>query len=138
MNLIKRVSMLLLLCYSLLLMCSCKTKQAIAEENRFQQELDDRAAKQNEALANAGVDADQANSLVDKMKEMDEKLMNFMASDPSTSERSQFLSDMMREREAMIRGSMSPEEYEAYRNALLEQTMKKSREEGAPLVKPRG
>lgn len=136
MKLRNRLYILQLLCLAVFLASSCKTKQAIAKQEMFDQRIADRNKDQSDALAAAGLESDAAAALLEQMKNMDAELMNFLATDPSQDAKSEYLSNMMRDRESKVRGSMTPEQYGAYRKALLEQTRKDALEQGAPLVKP--
>lgn len=138
MKLIKRLLILQLICLFAFLSSSCKTKQALAEQEKYDQKLSERNEDQSDALVAAGLAGDDAEAILDMMKKMDEDLMNFLKTDPSQDARSEFLSDMMRDRESKVRNSMTPEQYEAYRKALLEKTRKEAIEQGAPSIKPGG
>jgi|GEM_PF-6621821 len=134
----KRLLVLEFVVFSLFLLSSCKTKLAVQEDNKFQEELNERQQENAELLGQTGMDLNAAAALSEQIKELDKDFMNFLETDPTNDAKSAKLRAMMASREAKIKASMSPEQYEAYRKAILEKTKKNSETEGAPYKGPNG
>lgn len=138
MKTLKKLLVLELVVFGIILMSSCKTKQAVAEDNKFEEALDERSQENQQLLGEAGLEMKAAEALSEQIKEMDKDFMNFLETDPDNEAKSAKLRAMMAAREAKIKASMTPEQYEAYRKALLEKTKKKSETEGGPYKGPNG
>lgn len=133
-----RFSLVIVLLAGFLFSSSCKTKEELLQEEKYKKELEKRANQLSDALSAAGLEGDAASDLVDKIKDIDTELMNFLASDPSNDLRSQRLKEFMERRDGSIRASMTDEQYLAYRKALLEKSRKKAIEKGKPNILPNG
>jgi len=138
MKTLKKLLVLELLVFGILLMSSCKTKQVVAEDAKYEEALDTRSQENQQLLGEAGLELKAAQALTEQIREMDKDFMNFLETDPDNEAKSAKLRALMAAREAKIKGSMTPEQYQAYRKALLEKTKKKSETEGAPYKGPNG
>jgi len=130
MKLMKKLLALQIFALTILLSFSCKTKQELAEEKKHKEVIEQRALENEELFSESGLDEDKITELVENMKDIDEKVMNFMSTDPDNKAKSALLKKMTKERETKIRASMTEEEYRAYRKAVYDKKMEKSKKHG--------
>ena len=113
-------------------MMSCKTKQEIAQESQFQEEIDARAAESKLLFDQSGLDPNSADKLSETMQGIDSELMNFLATDPDADARRATLKRLMDQRNQAIKSTMTDEQYKNYIKALRERSNRISNTIGGP------